>query len=102
MAAHASSDGTNNRSLLMAANALRGFVGPRSKLIIAMDANSAEKFKHKDMEKGAADEEMFSAHIAQTYGDERDLQSCMSARLISFITQCLATAGKPHVRSDDD
>eukprot|EP01052_Picozoa_sp_SAG31_P008210 SAG31_NODE_409_length_16006_cov_10.345760_4_plen_107_part_00 len=59
--AHAASDGSNNRAIVMAANEICRRAD--AKLILSLDANSAAYFNRADVDKGSATQAIFDAHV---------------------------------------
>eukprot|EP01045_Picozoa_sp_COSAG04_P009536 COSAG04_NODE_555_length_12662_cov_35.924461_5_plen_538_part_00 len=76
VAAHAASNGTDNRAMVTAAKQLALWLGQGmarpARLVMMMDANSAAAFPRKNVDRGAATQEIFRAFLQ----NDATLSSC--------------------------
>ena len=76
VAAHAASNGTDNRAIVTAAKQLALWLGQGmtrpARLVLMMDANSAAAFPRKNMDRGAATQEIFRGFLQ----NDATLSSC--------------------------
>ena len=81
MAAHAASDGTDNRAIVTACNEIRRRLGPETTLLLSMDANTALSFPRAEILAGAANQILFDAHLRAQHEAQAALTSCWDTLL---------------------